>query len=126
MEVVPRFLRRWTFWLILAGVVLIYTLAGFFLVPYIVKSQARSAVSEMYGRELGIGKVRFNPFTLTLEVRDVAMPDRDGRSMLGFDLLRVDFEAISLLRRAWSFREIVLERPGGRVVVRPEWLGQPC
>lgn len=117
-NLVPRFLRRWTFWLVLAGVFLAYTAAGFGLVPWLVKSQAREHVTTTYQRELTIGEVRFNPFTLALDVRHVALPDSDGRPMLEFDRLFVNFQAISLFRRAWSFEEIMLDRPGARLVVR--------
>ena len=85
MDLVPRFLRRWTFWLVLAGVFLAYTAAGFWLVPWLVKSQAREYVATTYQRELTIGEVRFNPFTLALDIRSVALPDSDGRPMLEFD-----------------------------------------
>lgn len=119
-DLVPRLLRRWTFWLILAGVLLAYAGAGFFLVPWLIKSQARDFVVTTYQRELAIGDVRFNPFTLALDVRNVALPDQDGRPMLEFERFFVNFQAISLFRRAWSFKEIVLDRPGARLVVRPD------
>lgn len=118
MNLVPHFLRRWTVWLVLAGLLLAYAAAGFFLVPWLVKSQAREHVATAYQRELAIREVRFNPFTLTLDVRAVTLPDRDGRPMLEFDRLFVNFQAMSLLRRAWSFEEIILDRPGARLVVR--------
>jgi hypothetical protein len=120
MDLVPQFLRRWTFWLVLAGLLLAYAGAGFFLVPWLLKSQAREYVTTTYQRELAIGDVRFNPFTLALDVRNVALPDRDGRPMLEFDRFFVNFQAISLFRRAWSFEEIILDRPGARLVVRPD------
>lgn len=120
LNLVPRFLRRWTFWLVLAGVFLAYSAAGFWLVPWLVKSQAREYVATTYQRELAIGEVRFNPFTLALDVRGVALPDSDGRPMLEFDRFFVNFQAISLFRRAWSFEEIILDRPGARLVVRPD------
>jgi len=120
VQVLPRFLRSWVFCLVCAGLLALYAAAGSLLIPSVLKSQARDYVTRTYGRELAIGDVRFNPFTLALDVRNVALPDRDGRSMLQFDRLFVNLQAISLVRRAPSFQQILLERPGGRLVVRAD------
>jgi hypothetical protein len=77
-------------------------------------------VQAQYARELRMGDVRVNPFLLQLELRDVALPDSDGETMLGFSRLFVDFEVSSLWHRAATFQAIVLEAPVGRLVVRPD------
>src|SRR5690349_7157209 len=86
-------------WLILLGVVValaaIYTAAGFFGVPWLVRSQVLSFVSEHYGRQASLGQVRFNPFTFTLEARDFAMPDADEQRLLAFGRLYCDFDVKS-------------------------------
>ena len=51
-----------------------------------------------YGRTLGIGDIRFNPFTLTLEVRRLALPDADGQTLLAFERLHVDLQLATLWR----------------------------
>ena len=83
-------LVRWT--LITAAVVGLYALLGFQAAPRIVRSQAVSFVKKEYGRDLGIGVVRINPFLLQVEVNDLSLPDADGTPMLGFRRLFVDFE----------------------------------
>jgi uncharacterized protein involved in outer membrane biogenesis len=99
----------------------LYALLGFQLAPRIVRDQAISFVREQYARELRIGAVRINPFRLDLELRDVALPDADGQTMLGFSRLLVDLElGSSLWQRAAAFRAVVLEAPTARVVVRPD------
>lgn len=105
---------------VLAGLVGLYALAGFEVAPGIVRDQARKFVQEKYGRELAVGEVRVHPFKLQLEVRDLALPDADGTPMLGFERLFVDFELASLWQRSLVFREVTLEAPNARTVVRPD------
>jgi hypothetical protein len=102
-----------------AALVGLYALLGFQLAPRVLRSQAIAYVHEHYGRELGIGEVRVNPFLLQLDVRDFSLPDVDGRPMLAFHRLFVDFEASSLWKRAWTFRIVRLEAPRVSAVVRP-------
>ncbi len=120
MKFLPRIFTRWTFWLVVAGVLLAYTAAGFLLVPRIVRSQLVAGIDQNFGREAQVGEVRFNPFTFVLEIEDFALPDTDGRPMLDFKGLFVDFELISILRRAYSFRAITLDQPGALLVIRPD------
>ncbi len=65
-----------------------------------------------------MGDIRFNPYKFTLDVADFSLPDSDGEPMVAFGHLHVDLEIISLFRLGPSFREIVLERPLVRTVVR--------
>ena len=83
------------------------------------RSQAIEFVRATYGRELKVGEVRVQPFKLQLEVRDLAFPDDDGQTMLGFERLFADFELSSLWKRAWYFRDVQLDAPVVRAVVRP-------
>lgn len=97
-----------------------YAVAGFWAAPHFVRSGLSEFVSAHYKRKLTVGDIRFNPFTFTLDVGDFSLPDSDGRPMLEFGRLHVNLEAISLFRFAPSFREIVLERPVVRAVIRPD------
>jgi uncharacterized protein involved in outer membrane biogenesis len=97
---------------IIAGVLLLYTLAGFLLVPRIARNQAIQYVQHDLGRKLAIGSLTFNPFSLAVEIRDLALTEADGAPIASFALLRIKFSATaSLLHRAWTFAEVRLEQP---------------
>ena len=97
-----------------------YAAAGFLAVPYFARKSAVNFVRTHYGRTLSVGEIRFNPFTLTLDVRSVALPDADGQTLLSFGRLRVALQlAASLWRLGPSFGDIVLEQPYVRAVTRP-------
>jgi len=119
---VRDFLRSRVFRLgaLVAVLLALYAWAGFWLAPRIIRSQAISFVRENYHRELQIGAVRVQPFWLQLEVRDLAFPDSDGQPLLALRRFMVDFELSSLWHRAYVFREVIIEAPGVRTVVRPD------
>ena len=105
---------------LIAALVGIYAAFGYRTVPALVKSKAQEFVRENYGRELGIGEVRFDPFALRLEIMDLVLPDADGELLLGFDRLLVDFELASLWERALVFSEVALDAPVVRAVIRAD------
>jgi hypothetical protein len=77
-------------------------------------------VRENYGRELTVGAIAIHPFKLQAEIRDLALPDADGKPMLGFERLFVDFALASLWNRAFTFSEVTIEAPLLRAVLRPD------
>src|ERR1700674_1488488 len=97
---------------ILAGLLLLYTLAGFLLVPRIARNQAIEYVQHDLGHKLSIGALTFNPFSLAAEMRELALSEADGSPIASLALLRIKFSATSsLLHRAWTFAEVRLEHP---------------
>jgi hypothetical protein len=116
-----RTIRRYVIALsIVALLVGLYALAGFWAVPHFLRSGLSDFVSTHYKRSLGLGDIRFNPFTFKLDVSNFSLPDSDGQPMLAFGRLHVDLEVKSLLKLGPSFREIVLEEPRIRTVIRPD------
>ena len=118
MHAVLRSKITWT----LAAVALLlglYAALGFYAAPRLVRSQAIEHVHETYGRELTLGEVRIHPFKLQAELRDLSLPDADGKPMITFRRLFVDFEALaSLWHRSFVFREVTLDAPRVRAVIR--------
>jgi uncharacterized protein involved in outer membrane biogenesis len=111
--------RRW--FLITSAVVVIlavaYTLAGFLLVPRLIASQVPRYVQEQLKRKAQIGEVRVNPLLFKVEIKNFKLTEADGRPLVGFDRLFVDFELSSIFRAAWTFAEISLEGPRLDVVM---------
>jgi hypothetical protein len=122
MELLRGLLKSKLFWAaaIVVALIGVYALLGFQVAPKLVRSQAVEYVRETYGRELAIGEVRIHPFKLQAEIRDVALPDADGSKMLAFARLFIDFELSSLWQRAYVFKEVLLESPFARAVIRPD------
>ena len=67
------------------GLVLLYTLVGFFLIPYLIKAYAIPAVAEKLKRPVLVKEVGLNPFTLSLRVTGLEIREADQSALLGFD-----------------------------------------
>ena len=78
-------LNRW----LLAGItaVLLYTLVGFLLTPWIVKRYVSNYAVEKLNRKASIEEVRVNPFLFTFEVKNFIFEEANNRPIIGFDRL---------------------------------------
>ena len=114
--------RRWVVvtLAVLAVLFLVYTLAGFFLVPRLIATYVPRYAHDLLGRRAEIGEVRVNPLLFKIDIRQFRLQEADGRPLLGFDRLFVDFELTSAFRAAWTFAEIRLEGPRVDAVIAPD------
>lgn len=115
----PKFLLRKIVFiplllLLFAG---LYALAGFWLAPKLIRAQATDYVRTEMGKELRLGEIRSNPFTFELHIRDAAIVDGQ-QPLLSFRHLYVDFQAASLWKGAYTFREVLVEEPFARAIIR--------
>jgi hypothetical protein len=101
-------------------VVAMYGLFGFYGVPALIRSQSTAFVTHKYQRTLQLGEIHFNPFTLELELRDFAFPDRDGKPMLGAHRLYVNLQLASIWNRGATFKDIQLEQPAVHAQLRTD------
>ncbi|HEY2837375.1 MAG TPA: DUF748 domain-containing protein [Rhizomicrobium sp.] len=98
---------------------MVYLPAGFYLVPGLIKSQATQWVKTNLHKDLTIGEVRFNPFTLALDANDIAIPGQNG-PIVALGHLRVGFSLLSVFQEAYRFTELRLDRPFVQAVIRPD------
>ena len=101
--------RRWA--AIAAAAVAFYAIVGFFVVPKVARGQIEKRSRTILHREARVRRVRFNPFTLAGQVEGLDLKDRDGAALFKIDRLAADLQVSGLLKRAWRFREIVLDGP---------------
>ena len=87
-----------------------FTVFGFFIAPPIIKSQLEKRASAALGRAVTVGKVRVNPYavSLTLENLDVQLKDGTG-SFLGWDRLYVNAEPLASVFGAWTVGTMELD-----------------
>ncbi|HKQ35920.1 MAG TPA: DUF748 domain-containing protein [Nitrospiraceae bacterium] len=93
------------------SVVLVYSLVGFFLVPYLIKVYAIPAVAEKLKRPVLVQEVELNPFTLSLRLTGFEIRETDQSALLGFEEFFVNLQASSLIHRAYVFDTIRLTAP---------------
>ncbi len=89
----------------------LYTLIGFFVVPWVAEKVIVSVADKRLGREVTVEKIRCNPFTLSLTVEGFSLPDRPGSTLMSFDKMYANLQASSLFRWALTLKELQVERP---------------
>ncbi len=104
---------------VLATLAALYLLAGFLLVPYLVKREAPHAL-EATGHRVRLGTFTFNPLTLTVNAGDIAIEDAAGRPVFGAAQLEADLEWRSLFRRAAVFSVLRVVKPALNVEIDAE------
>ncbi|HUO51786.1 MAG TPA: DUF748 domain-containing protein [Gemmatimonadaceae bacterium] len=105
---------------IAAALLAAYAVAGFLIAPRVIRGRLQSQLAATLHRPAAVGRVRVNPFSLTVRVDSVRVADRDGATLLSWDEFLIDFQIISLLRRELDFAEVSLVRPYARVVIRAD------
>jgi hypothetical protein len=101
---------------VILGIILIISLL-LFAVPragrwYIVKHSR-----ELIGRNLSIGKIRFNYFTGTLTVKDLQLFEADSKGVfLSFKMLKINLQYLPLLRNEINVKYIILDDPVTQVL----------
>ena len=104
-------------WTLGIGIALIvYTLAGFFLLPAIIKSQMLKRLPALTKRAVTVQQVKLNPFTLALTIRGFTLKETTGDVFYSFDELYVKLRPTSIFKRVFVFKEIRLKKPFGSVV----------
>lgn len=113
--------RRWRRWaLALALCVALYAVLGFWAAPSLMEHYVPLYAQESLKRKAQLGRVRINPFLLTLEAKDFKLAEADGEPLAAFGRLFVDLEMKSLLRWAWTVAEIRLEQPSIDLVLNAD------
>jgi hypothetical protein len=104
---------------ILVGIAGAYLLFAWLALPGIIKGEAEKYVAERSGHHLTMDRPSFNPFTLSLHLKNLRLTEPDGKFLLSFDNLIIDFSSTSLFHRAYVFDEISLDGLRVSVAVLP-------
>ncbi|WP_414662320.1 DUF748 domain-containing protein [Horticoccus sp. 23ND18S-11] len=107
--------------LIVAGLLLLFTLVGFFLLPVIAKSQLEKRLSAELGRRVSVEKVRINPYAVSVTLENFSIREPDGTTpFVGWRRLYVDVDVLASLWKEWAVSEISLEGFAARVAIKPD------
>ncbi|HBR49109.1 MAG TPA: hypothetical protein DEA71_03380, partial [Nitrospira sp.] len=96
---------------VLVGLIVLYALVGFVLLPYLIKSYVVPAVSEQIKHPILLRDAAFNPFALSVRLTGLEVQEQNETPMLGFEELFVNVSAASLFLQKVAFDEIHLTMP---------------
>lgn len=108
-------IKEWTnfrlkrFWLLTT--IVTYALAGFFVLPVVIKDSLIDLVDRRLDRQLKIDKVYVNPFTFELVITAVTLNDTDDVALMQASSILMNLESSGIFLGALRFREIIVDKP---------------
>jgi hypothetical protein len=110
------FLHRFRWPVTAAVLVLAYTLAGFFLLPWLLQRYLTRTLATDWQHTVEVRAVRFNPFLIRLEVDDARLLDSDNTPLLSLAQFVFDYEVPSVFRLEYGIEELTLNKPYVKLV----------
>ncbi len=102
------------------GLAAAYFLFAWFAFEPLLKWAAPRYIADKSRHTLTLQAAKFDPLRLSIDLRGLKLAEPDGKPLLAFDELFVDFEAASLFKRAYTFDSIRLVAPSARVELRAD------
>jgi outer membrane protein OmpA-like peptidoglycan-associated protein len=102
----PRTLVYWA-----VGLLLFYTIAGFFILPPIVRSVAVKQLSKQLGRDVSIQQVKLNPFALSATIRGLLIKEKNGDPFVSWDEVYANLQLASFFGHPWVIKEVRTSQP---------------
>jgi len=106
--------------IIVVGLVTVYLLFAWFGFEPLVKWAAPKFIADKSQHALKIDAARFDPFALSVSIKGLKLEEPDGKPLLAFAELFVDFDAASLFKWAYTFDQIRLTAPDAHVELRSD------
>jgi len=106
--------------LILTGIFLLYVIAGFWVIPPLLKPRLEKELSSQIGRKVTIEKIKLNPLILSATATNLTVYEIDEEPFAGFNELFVNIQLSSIFKWAVTFKEIRMTEPFGVLKLLPE------
>lgn len=116
---ISRKLGRRLFWWVV-GILLFYTIVGFFVVPPLVRSVAQKRLSQQLGREVTIQQVKVNPFAFSATIRGLLIKEKNGDAFVSWDEVYARVQLSSIFQHAWVVKEVSTSNPYVQVIINPD------
>ena len=105
---------------IAAGLFAFYLLFAWFGFEPLVKWAAPKFIADKSQHTLQIAEAKFDPFALSLSIKGLKLAEPNGKPLLAFGELFVDFDATSLFKWAYVFDDIRLTAPDAQLELRAD------
>lgn len=92
-------------------VLLLYSVFGFFIFPYLLKSKIESFISDEFNATLQVEKISFNPYSFMLKINGVSLYGLDKRKIASLEKLNINLEPHSLLTSTLHAKTIFIQNP---------------
>lgn len=91
--------------------IVLYTITGFFIAPYIAKKVLIDKLSENLKRDVIIEKVTINPYSLTTSINGFVIKEKSGNTFVSVKRLFANLSLSSIFKFAIVVSEIAVDKP---------------
>jgi len=96
----------------LTGLIALYTVIGFVILPMVLTHKIPELIEETTGRKASLEKIEFNPFSLELRLTNFVMQEKDLQDFVKFSNFFVNVQVWdSLAKSALVLSELKLQEP---------------
>jgi hypothetical protein len=99
------------------GLLLVYAVMGFLILPPIIRLVAVRELSTQLDRKVTIQEISINPFAPSVTVQGLLILDKDNQPFVSWNKVYVNFQVSSVFMKAWTFKEISVDLPYARAVM---------
>lgn len=99
------------FIIFILSLVIIYTVAGFFVLPWFLTNKASSIVKEKVGVNVELGQSKFNPYTFELSIKDILLKDLDKKAVFRVKAISLDYTLSALFDKTILFEYLNIDSP---------------
>ncbi|WP_442498618.1 DUF748 domain-containing protein [Methylobacter sp. sgz302048] len=98
--------------LAIAIVLAVYAVAGFYVVPAVLKSKLPDIIEQQTGRKASIEKIQFNPFSLFASLEGIEVQEKNGQPFAAFDRFHFNVNALESIKQSvLVIDDVRLEKP---------------
>jgi hypothetical protein len=118
----PSRRRRAILWTLvgIATLLVLYTLAGFLVLPWWIESYGAGMLGNLLQRPVSVAEAAFNPFRFTLQLKGIAVRETDDQPLASVGQIFVDLEPSAYLKGIATVRTVAIERPELFVLRMPD------
>ena len=99
-------------------IILAYGASGFWLLPTLAHHFLPPKLSSLLDRDVVIGDINFNPYTLSIEIQNIAIKEKDGGPLISVGRIDANLEMMtSIFNRAFTLSDLRIETPRVDIVL---------
>lgn len=93
------------------SILVLYTLIGFFLLPWLAERQMVKTLQQRLGVEASVEKIHFNPYTFEASVDKLKLSNEQNEPLASWDRFYLNLQPLQLFQLKLRIEEITLAEP---------------
>jgi len=102
---------------IIVGLLFLYTLLGFLIVPYLIQSNFTQIIKKELNTNGYLGRVSINPYTFEIGLQNLLIKDNNNATLLYFKKLHLNYELSQLFSSELTIKSLMVENLKASIIL---------